>query len=194
MILTAHLGNFDLQAMAVARRGYQVLIVSKPLRNKALERLWMDERASSGLRISLHRNALREILRALAHGDIVGFVLDQHARTDAVWVPFFGRPAATLRSLAVIAQRTGAPVVPMFTWRLPDGTHVVEAQPAVETETAGDSDASALHNTARYSAVVEAAVRARPEQWTWIHRRWKQPPAAASRESGESPAPRGEQP
>jgi KDO2-lipid IV(A) lauroyltransferase len=128
----------------------------------------------------LHRNALREILRALTHGNIVGFVLDQHARTDAVWVPFFGRPAATLRSLAVIAQRTGAPVVPMFTWRLSDGTHVVEAQPAVETETAGDSDASALHNTARYSAVVEAAVRAHPEQWTWIHRRWKQPPAAAT--------------
>jgi len=174
--LTAHLGNYDLQAMAVARRGYAVTIVSKPLRNKAVERVWMAERSSSGLRISLHRNSLREIVRALRANGVIGFVLDQHASADAVWVEFFGRPAATLRSLAVIAGRTGAAVVPVFAWRLPDGRHVIEAREEIPFETVGDSDADVLHNTRRYSDVVERAVRAHPDQWTWIHRRWKQPP------------------
>lgn len=173
LALTAHLGNYDLMAMAVARSGYPVTIISKPLKNKALERVWMEQRSASGLNICLSRNSMRDIIRALRRNDIVGFILDQHARLDAVWVDFFGRPAATLRSMAVLAQRTGARVVPAFTWRQADNSHVIEVQPGLDFESVGDPEADIRHNTERYTALIEAAVRRHPEQWTWIHRRWK---------------------
>ena len=176
LVLTAHLGNYDLLAMAVARKGYPVTIVSKPLRNKAVEGVWMEERSASGLKVCLHRNTLREILTALKSNGVVGFVLDQHARLDGVRVDFFGRPASTLRSLAVLAERTGVPVVPIFASRGADGTHLVEVQPALEYEDTGDAEESILHNTQRYTSIIEEAIRRHPDQWTWIHRRWKVEP------------------
>jgi KDO2-lipid IV(A) lauroyltransferase len=175
--LTAHLGNYDLMACAVARRGYPLTIVSKPLRNKGVERAWMTEREASGLQVCLSRYSMREILRALRANRLVGFVLDQHARVDGVWVDFFGRPASTLRSLAALAARTEAPVVPFFARRCSDGLHEIEVRPALDLETVGDKDANILHNTQLYTRMIEDAVRETPSQWTWIHRRWKTPPA-----------------
>ena len=99
-------------------------------------------------------------------------------RTGCAGVPgsrFFGRPASTLPVLAVLTQRTGAPVVPVFTHRQADGGHVIEIQPALPFEEPEDRDRTLEHNTQRYTTVIEAAIRRHPEQWTWIHKRWKGP-------------------
>jgi KDO2-lipid IV(A) lauroyltransferase len=175
LLLGGHIGNYDLLAVAVALQGYPLTIVSKSLRNKAVEKVWMSQRAASGLHIALHRNTLREIVKALRHNGAVGFVIDQHARTDAVVVDFFDRPAATLRSLATIAERTGAPVVPIVAIRQEDGSHEVTIGPPVPLEVVGDADANARHNTQRFTAILEAEIRRHPDQWTWMHRRWKVP-------------------
>lgn len=175
LILSAHLGAYDLSVVALALRGFPLMIVSKPSKAKGIERFWMEERSVPGLQISLSHDSVRGILRALREGMAVVFVLDQHASAEQVWVDFFGRPASTLPAPAVLTRRTGAPVVPVFTHRAPDGTHVIEIHPALVFEERGDRDWTTVHNTQRYTAVIEAAIRKRPEQWTWIHRRWKEP-------------------
>ncbi len=178
LVLSAHLGNFDVSAAALALRGFPVMIVSKPLKAKGMERFWMEERSASGLQIRLNHGSIRDILKALKDGKIVVFVLDQYASAEQVWVEFFGRSASTLPAPAVLTQRTGAPVVPVFTHRQADGTHVVEIQPALVFEEYEDRDQTIEHNTQRYTAVIETAIRRHPEQWTWIHKRWKGPQLA----------------
>ena len=173
LVLTAHLGNYDLLAVAVARAGYPVSFISKRLKSKAVEGFWMAERAAAGLRIFTRDDSPRELLRALKANELLGVILDQHAHTNGVWVEFFGRPASTLNVLAGLARASGAPVVPIFTRRLEDGTHLVEALPPVPFEERSGREETIVHNTQRYTAVIEAAVRQAPEQWTWIHKRWK---------------------
>lgn len=173
LILSAHLGNYDVSAVALALRGFPMMIVSKPLKLKAIERFWMEERSASGLEISLSHGSIRDILKALRAGKAVVFVLDQFASAEQVWVEFFGRPASTLPAPAVLTQRTGAPVLPIFAHRRADGTHGIEIFPVLPFEECGDRDRTIKHNTQRYTGVIEAAVRRHPEQWTWIHRRWK---------------------
>lgn len=175
LILSGHLGNYDLSAVALALNDFQIRIVSKPLKIKAIERFWMEERSVFGLEISLNRGSIRGILKALNAGKGVVFVLDQHSSTEQVWVDFFGRSASTLPALAVLAQRTGAPVVPVFTHREPDDSHIITIQPAVPFEEMDDRNEAVEHNTQRYTALIEAAIRQHPEQWTWIHERWKAP-------------------
>lgn len=181
LILSGHLGNYDLSAVALALNDFPIRIVSKPLKIKGIERFWMEERSVFGLEISLNRNSIRGILEALKAGKGVVFVLDQHASNELVWVDFFGRSASTLPALAVLAQRTGAPVVPVFTHRKPDGSHVITIQPAVPFEEMDDRNEAVEHNTQRYTTLIEAAIRQHPEQWTWIHERWKAPQLAPRR-------------
>jgi KDO2-lipid IV(A) lauroyltransferase len=173
LVLTAHLGNYDQLAVAVQALGYQVGIISKKPKSAAVERFWMDERRSAGLKIFTRDDSPIGMIRVLKANEILGVILDQHAHVASVTVDFFGRPAQTMKSLAVLAGRSGAPVVPMFSERLPDGRHVIRALPEVELAAEGTSDEAVLANTQRFTIIIEGAVRARPEQWTWIHRRWK---------------------
>ena len=173
LVLTAHLGNYDQLAVAVARTGYPVSLISKKLRSAQVERFWMKQRAAAGLRIFTRHDSPRGILRALKENQLLGVILDQHAHRPNVIVEFFGRPAATMISLASLARSTGAAVVPVFTHRRDDGTHVVEALPPVPFEQRASREETLHVNTQRYTRLIEDAIRKHPEQWTWIHRRWK---------------------
>jgi KDO2-lipid IV(A) lauroyltransferase len=116
-------------------------------------------------------------MAALARGGCVGILLDQDAGRDGVFVPYFGHPASTSRSLAVLALKTGAPVVPAFIQRLADGGHRVTLEAMVPLARTGDRSHDVAAATAAFTAVIERHVRARPEQWFWVHRRWKTRPA-----------------
>ena len=110
----------------------------------------------------------------LAAGDIVVFPFDQHAGPKlGIRVPFFGRPAGTFRALALVAKATGAPVVPGACWREPDGRHVLRFEPALEYLEDPDQTAEVRRNTRAYNAVLERLIVRHPEQWFWVHRRWK---------------------
>jgi len=120
------------------------------------------------------RGSLDAILDRLAAGDIVVFTFDQHAGPpDGIEVDFFGHPAWTFKSLAIIALATGAPVVPASSWRESDGKHVLrfeEALATIECENAGEE---IRRNTREYNATLERLILRHPEQWYWVHRRWK---------------------
>jgi KDO2-lipid IV(A) lauroyltransferase len=116
------------------------------------------------------------MLRALGRGEGVAFVPDQDARRDGIFVPFFGRPASTTPTLALMALRTGAAVVPTFSVPAGDGSWLVVYEPEVEVAPTADREADVHRITAECTAIIERWIRRRPELWLWMHRRWKTRP------------------
>ena len=129
-------------------------------------------RESHGTRV-LPREAVREALRCLRRGELLGVVADQHQAEGGIVVNFFGRPAATALGPARIAARTGAPVLPLFVVRQEDDTFRMYVEPPVELVDTGDRDGDVHETTQRLQSALEAGIRRNPDQWFWVHRRWK---------------------
>ena len=175
--LTGHFGNWELLAATHGLAGFGLSVVVRPLDNPYLDALIARARERSGLRAISKRDAVQGVRAALARGECIGILLDQDAGREGVFVPFMGRPASTSRALAVLAIKTRAPVVPAFIHRLPDGGHELVLDPEIPLAITGDLDHDIEVNTARYTEAIERHVRAHPEQWFWVHRRWKSRPA-----------------
>jgi KDO2-lipid IV(A) lauroyltransferase len=186
LIFTAHFGHWELTGLMQGYLGLPLALVTRPLDNPHLERMLARTRGLSGNRIIHKRSAVREILKTLHAGSGVAIVIDQDARGAGVFVPFFGRLASTTPTLALLALRTGAAVVPSFSVPNPDGTYRVIYEPKVEVRSSGDRDADVLRLTAECTAIIERWVRAHPELWLWMHRRWKTRPPRDGLESETS--------
>jgi len=175
LALTAHLGNWELGGLAMAARGVPFYAVGRRQSNPLVDLRVTRLRESFGGTVIHHRNAVRPVLRALREGAMVAFLLDQRARgREAVKSQFFGQPVATNQGLALLALKSGAPVVPGFDERVEHG-HVVRFYPALAAPTEGSREEQVKRFTASFDAAIEAAVRRRPEQWFWVHRRWRLP-------------------
>jgi Kdo2-lipid IVA lauroyltransferase/acyltransferase len=182
LILTAHFGGFELLPATHAMRGFQITLVHHTQRFKAGDSLMTFIRERAGVRIIRKHSAAREMLRALKRGELIGIPLDQNAkRSEAVWVPFFGEMAATPGGFDRLAMMAGAPVVPVFIVRQPDGvSQMIEIYEEIPQQRTGDRDADAIANTARYQKAIEEMVRKHPEQWLWTHRRYRTRPVSGS--------------
>jgi KDO2-lipid IV(A) lauroyltransferase len=176
LVFSAHYGHWEAGAYAMGLLKIPFAVIARPLDNPVLDRRLRKLRRGSGNAVIPKRRAVRETMRALARGSGVAILIDQDARADAVFVPFFGRPAATTPTLALLALRTEAPIVPVFASVEPDGTIRVHIEPVVETRPTGDRDADVVRVTAACTAIVERWARRNPEQWLWMHRRWKTRP------------------
>jgi KDO2-lipid IV(A) lauroyltransferase len=175
LLLTAHYGNWELLAASHALARFPLSVVMRPLDSTAFEPILERFRLRSGVELITKRRALTDIVDALRRRRMVGILLDQNAsRREGVFVPFFGVPASTSKGMALIALRTGAPVLPVFIRRRPDGRHVVHADAPVPVPSDGDVVAF----TRAFNEAIEAAIRRAPEQWFWLHRRWKTRPEA----------------
>jgi Kdo2-lipid IVA lauroyltransferase/acyltransferase len=173
LLLSAHLGNWELLALAHVLSAFELSIVVRPLDEPLLQRLAERFRRRSGVELIGKRRALRDILDALRRGRMVGILLDQNSsRSEGVFVPFFGVPASTSKGLAIISLRSGAPVVPVFIRRVDGGHHRVEVEPPLPVPADGDVRAY----TAAFTRTIEAAIRRTPEQWFWMHERWRTQP------------------
>jgi KDO2-lipid IV(A) lauroyltransferase len=161
--------------------GYPLAIVVRPLDSPVLDGLAASIRRKTGAELIDKRGALRPVLEALRRGRMVGVLLDQNAtRREGVFVPFFGRAASTSRSLALLALRTGTPIVPIFIRRERVGLHRVVVEPPLPLPPPNDLDRSVVELTAQCTERIEAAVRRCPEQWLWSHDRWRTRPSVAS--------------
>ncbi len=182
LILTAHFGGFELLPAGHALHGFQISLVHHTQRFLAGDSLVTFIRERAGVRIIRKHAAAREMLRSLKRGEIIGIPLDQNAkRSEAVWVPFFGELAATPSGFDRLAMMAGAPVVPAFIVRQPDGcSHVIEIFEEIPQQRTGDREADTLVNTARYQKAIEEMVRKYPEQWLWTHRRYRTRPVSGS--------------
>jgi KDO2-lipid IV(A) lauroyltransferase len=187
LILTGHFGNFEVATIAGLRhfphmRG-RFHFIRRAIRPRWLDALVNRRFRQGGFGVVGKRGSLDVILERLEAGDLVVFPFDQHASPpDGIAVDFFGHPAGTFKSLAIMALATGAPVVPASSWREPDGSHVLrfeEALPLIECVKVNEE---IRRNTRAYNAMLEILVLRHPEQWFWVHRRWKLGPAAGRRE------------
>lgn len=183
LLFSAHYGHWELGAVAQGHLGFPLAVVTRPLDNPRLERILARLRGRSGNVIIHKRNAVREVLKALRAGIGVAIVIDQDARDQGVFVPFLGRPASTTPTLALLALRTGAAVVPVRCVPLSGGTWELAYGPEVAVEDTGDRDSDVLALTARCTAIVEGWVRERPDLWLWMHRRWKTAPPGGMTEA-----------
>lgn len=175
---TAHYGNFDLLASAHALKGVPLTMIARKMGDSSANDLWRSVRHRSGVEelVVKKGETLRAARKALSTGRVLGYVIDQNERRrSAVFPTFFGVPAATAPTPAVLARRTGAPVVFTVSIPLGGGRHRVVIEPATPPDT-GDHDADVLAFMQDLNDRLERWVRAHPEHWYWLHRRWKTRP------------------
>jgi Kdo2-lipid IVA lauroyltransferase/acyltransferase len=177
VVVAGHLGNWEMGAAMMAARGYPVSAVVARQRNPLFDDWIVSVRERMGVEVIERSRASREALRALRRGNIVAFVADQNAGPGGVFVPFFGRLASTHRGPALMAVRTGAPLLLAVPIRCGEDRYCMRLE-AVDVDRAGELDDVVHRLTAAFTARLEAAIRATPEQYLWLHRRWKTRPPA----------------
>ncbi|MFP3928246.1 MAG: lysophospholipid acyltransferase family protein [Desulfobacteraceae bacterium] len=173
-VLTAHFGNWELFSAAFSLRYNGGGVVVRPVDSPAVNRILEKLRSRFGAEIIPKQKGMRRILAAVRRGMAVGILLDQNVDWyEGVFVPFLGRRACTNKGLALLALKTGAPVIPAFTVRRPDQGYVVRFEPPLKLHNTGDKRKDVEANTALFTATIERFVRAYPDHWFWFHRRWK---------------------
>jgi KDO2-lipid IV(A) lauroyltransferase len=173
---TGHLGNWEIAGRVVGLYRAPYHMVARPFNNERLYAHMARDRERYGIREVLKRGAARQLFRVVREGGRVGMVIDQRVRPgQGIVLPFFGHPALTTALPASLSLRTGAPAVPIFGWPAPGGRYRVEVgEPILPPERSADDDqATVAALTSRYLAVFETEIRRRPEQWLWMHRRWR---------------------
>jgi Kdo2-lipid IVA lauroyltransferase/acyltransferase len=179
LFLTGHLGGWELSAFAHSLYGHPLRFVMRPLDNPFLDRMVREYRTLHGNIPILKDDPVRELLRAMKEGATVGILMDTNMMPpQGIFVNFFGIPACTPSGLARIALRTDAAVVPGFTlWDPVLRKYRLRFDPAVKLVRTGDNDVDIVTNTQIFTNIIENFVRKYPDQWLWVHRRWKTRPA-----------------
>lgn len=174
IFLSSHVGCWEIMAASGGVRGIEVVIVTKRIKPSWLHD-WIEKgRKQCSVEGAYEPKTLSKVLKQLEKKKTVGFVLDQYAGAPiGVRVPLFGIPVGTATVVAAVARRTQSPVLPVVNYRLPNGRIRVEIQPPIEFEKLPESPREVAHNTARYVKVLEKHILAHPDQWLWIHRRFK---------------------
>jgi KDO2-lipid IV(A) lauroyltransferase len=182
LLFSAHFSNWELEAAAAALLIKPAVVIYRTLDSALLEHLVLRVRSATGNILLPKNHAMRAMLRTLTQNGIVGILIDQNmAWYEGVFVDYFGRPACTTDGLALLALHTGAPVLPGYIVRLHDGRYRLVIGPEVEVTRTGDRDADVLANTQRFTKVIEQIVRRYPDQWLWVHQRWKTQPCQVPR-------------
>ena len=181
LFFTGHFGFWELHALAHAVKLRPIGVLARALDNQQLNALLERVRTKTGNTVIYRQGAVRRVLKTLQAGEGVAMLIDQHMHSpDAIWVNFFRRPAATTSTLAALALRTGAAVIPVFAHPLPGGRYKFVYESPVEPPAADAPDAI-REFTQRCTDVLEMHVRKHPELWLWMHRRWRDAPIMETR-------------
>lgn len=178
LFLTAHIGAWELCPVAHALYGHPLKFLVRPIDNPLVDQLVNRYRSQCGNQVIDKKNAVREIVRALKSNEALGILIDQNTTLDdGIFVNFFGIPACTTTSLATLALRTGALVLPGFLiWDRKLKKHRLRFEAPVQVRRTGDFQADIALNTRMFNQILEEIVRKYPDQWLWVHRRWKTRP------------------
>jgi KDO2-lipid IV(A) lauroyltransferase len=174
LVFSAHFGNWELQAIAFSLIFQPMLVIYRILDNIFLERFVTEIRSSTGNRLLTKQKAMRKMLKALNANEVVGLLIDQNwSWQEGVFVDFFGRPACTTDGLALLAMHTGVPVVPGFMVRKENGKYRLAFGEEVKIINTGQRKHDVLINTQNFTRIIEEMIRKYPDQWFWVHQRWK---------------------
>ncbi len=175
LIITAHYGNWEIAARYLTQcRGYVLNVVARDADDSATTVLVNRIREIGGYRVIPRGQAARPVLQALKRNELVALLPDQNA--GDVFVPFFGRLAGTVAGPALLALRSGAPLLPVFCTRQPDNTYLFEMLPPLVVQPSEDKERDVREIMARITALIEQQIRKHPSQWLWLHNRWKTRP------------------
>ncbi|SKC49295.1 lysophospholipid acyltransferase family protein [Ohtaekwangia koreensis] len=176
IFLTCHLGAFDLQVTTMALRGLNPNIIGTPLKDERLNNLLWEYRNKHGaIPIERGRETFR-MLKILKSGGSVALLIDQDTKVKSRFVNFFGKPAATPVGATVLAMKTGAIVVPTYIYLGKDWKQHMYILPEIPITVTGDDEADMVYNTQILTGFIEQQIREHPEQWVWMHERWKTKP------------------
>ncbi len=180
LFVTAHLGNWECMPAVLAATGHPVHLIARPLNNPLLD-AWVNAWRARGGGVVISKHAPpAKLVKLLKQGETVGLLLDQNtALREAVFVDYFGRPAATHKGLAVLALRTEAPVLPIFIYRI-RGRHRLEIEAPLKITRSDNLHHDIMHLTACVTQIIERYVRRYPGQWLWGHKRWKTRPTSVT--------------
>lgn len=195
VLVTGHLGSWELLARRIARAVGPSVVIARRSWDRKIDDMVAAFRASGEVATLFREDAStgRSLLRAFRQGVPLGVLIDQDTDVEGVFVPFFGRPAFTPRGAADLALRFGSPVFVAWSHRRapPEEGYWLEVEPVAYHPEPADREAEVVRLTARCTEVLEAAIRRRPEEWVWMHQRWKrQPPGPGSGGAGASSVPK----
>jgi Kdo2-lipid IVA lauroyltransferase/acyltransferase len=176
IFLTAHLGAFDLQVTNMALRGLNPNIIGTPLKDKKLnDLLWEYRNAHGAIAIERGKETFR-MIKVLKSGGSIALLIDQDTKVKTVFVDFFGKPAATPVGATVLAMKTGAAIVPTYVHLGDDGMQHMHILPEIAMTKTDNEDRDIILNTQTLTKFIEDVIRKYPEQWVWMHERWKTTP------------------
>ncbi len=175
IVVTGHIGCWELLSAYFAAQGYRISAVARRMKVSRVNEQLISLRSSLGVRTLDRQSSPREMLSVLGRGEVLGVLIDQHTRVAGVYVPFFGRPAHTPTTVAKIAIRSGAPILPMAIYLQRGGRHLIRVlEPIMPPERSGDRRLAIFEVTAKCSDAIEQLVRFDPKQWVWFHDRWRE--------------------
>jgi KDO2-lipid IV(A) lauroyltransferase len=183
LFLTAHFGNWEWMAASFPlQTRHRCHVVYRPMDTPFLDRVVERLRTATGNQTIPKQKAMGQILRLLKRGEVVGILLDQNmAWQEGVFVDFFGELACTNTGMALVALKTGTPVLPAFSLRQEDGRYRVVIEPEIPLVQTGDKEQDVAKNTEMFTKVIERYIRNYPDHWLWLHQRWKTRPWQAKR-------------
>ncbi len=176
ILVTGHIGSWEVLAAFVAMRGFPLYVVGARLYDPRLDRLLLKMRASGRYRNIPRGGSTQKLLKILRRGNVLGILIDQDTRVAGAFVPFFGKLAYTPVGAAILSIKTGAALVPVYIHLDEKYRHTIHILPEFECELTGDTRADATRMTAELTQILESFIRQHPTQWVWMHERWKTRP------------------
>ncbi|MEJ1238480.1 lysophospholipid acyltransferase family protein [Chryseolinea sp. T2] len=176
VFITGHLGAFDLQVTNMALRGLNPNIIGTPIKDERLNKLLWEYRNKYGANAIERGKETFRLIKVLKSGGSVALLIDQDTKVKSRFVDFFGRPASTPVGATILAMKTGAVVVPTSIYLGEDWKQHMSFFPEVPMRDSGDEEADVIYNTQVLTTIIENMIRAHPDQWVWMHDRWKTKP------------------
>lgn len=177
--VSGHFGDWECFNVAMAARGFNVHVVRRAMDNPLMNRGFEDFWKAVGTRVIWRAGAMKEGLQALRDGGVLTLYVDQDARHHGVFVPFLGQAASTIKAPALLSIKSGAPIVGFAVTRLPGGRSLIQIEEPFVPDAALPTSEAVLDATRRLTVALEKRILAAPDQWMWIHRRWKTKPEEA---------------
>lgn len=175
IVATSHSGNWELFGAALARQGFPLVSVAQKQTNSDMDRFINEIRTQSGMKV-IYKTGVRDMVKILGEGQVVGILMDQDAGPEGIMVNFFGRLASTPQGAAALGRLKDSPIVPIFITENADGTHTGKLYPPIWVEKTKDREQDILTTTQHLTKIIEDHIRKYPHEWFWLHNRWKNTP------------------
>lgn len=184
LMITGHFGNWEVLGAWLVQNGYPLRVVGTTIENSGLDKIVVEMRNQAGYTNIARGTGTRDIIRSLRQGCPIGMLIDQDTRVPGVFVQFFGRPTHTPTGPVVLAKKLNIPIVPIFMYLKDDLSYQIECEAPIALEYTGDEAHDLIVNTQKCSDAYERIIRRFPEQWVWMHKRWKKQPGGKRRKLG----------